>query len=195
MLSEYTWVFHEYESIPGEFLKWKSQRDVRCIICNCYNSKAHKIINGPPQGNVMVPCPAHIEMEKKKHRKGKGYDIIRILFSTLKVSYPSFFIRKFGAVVNDKQTEHLLKIWKSFKDMGVKLKHKDSTSRSFSSAYHFGVWRRYKCIPHITRDSNSSEPAVRAASDALMKTLCKYVASKISTFTEQYSPDYWTKQM
>lgn len=56
-----------YDCVPGEFLKRKSQSDVRRIILKRYNSNVRKV-HGRNQGNIMVEYPEHIQIEKSRKR-------------------------------------------------------------------------------------------------------------------------------
>lgn len=128
-----------------------------------------------------------------KIRKGKTPTLSRIRLSSIKGFWPEFLVRKFGFVVNDRKMGMLLKKWKEFTDLGAKPVLKTKT-RSAVSAFHFGIWRRYKLEPHFAADSNSKQEEVRKIGDEFNKILRDAVARKLARFYKTYSSSYWERQ-
>ncbi|KAF8667673.1 hypothetical protein AX14_006321 [Amanita brunnescens Koide BX004] len=115
--------------------------------------------------------------------------------ASLRTIYPSFLVKKFGAVISEGQMKEIMKKWESFIKTGAKPSVKKHMGmRGKKAAFHFGVWRRYQSIPFVTKDSRSSDEKKRAASDAFLTVIRNSVAGKIATFTEHYAPKLWSKQ-
>jgi hypothetical protein len=121
-------------------------------------------------------------------KKGWKLSIQRIMTSSLRTIYPSFLVKKFGAVLSVGQMDEIWEKWDRFIKTGAKPSRKKNMGRGKTPAFHFGVWRRYQEIPFITKDSRN------VASDPLLNVIRKSVAGKIATFTENYSPELWSKQ-
>jgi hypothetical protein len=77
---------------------------------------------------------------------------------------------------------------------GAKPSIKKHNTRGKTQAFHFGIWRRYQCVPFITKDSRSNKEKTKAVSDAFLTIICNLVARKIATFTEDYALKIWSKQ-
>ena len=68
-------------------------------------------------GNVEVKFPSYAYFVKKK--KGLRISIKRILTSSLRTVYPSFLVKKFGAVLNERQMKEIMDKWVSFINTGA----------------------------------------------------------------------------
>ncbi|KAF8327494.1 hypothetical protein F5887DRAFT_924784 [Amanita rubescens] len=172
----------------SDFIIRKSKDEVRETIQMTYRKTRYVYRSG----NVEVKCP--LSAKTILFRRGRLSLVARVSLSTLRFCFPDFLFKKFGNVISQGQMRRLIKNWQCFVDTGVKPKGKRHDMRSTKPAFHLGVWRRYQKIPHITEDSNSEIDNVREASDAFLTALRNIVASKISTYTENYAPRIWKEQ-
>ncbi|KAF8347126.1 hypothetical protein F5887DRAFT_1072655 [Amanita rubescens] len=186
--AEYRTIHHTCTSVPGDFIIRKSKDEVRETIQMTYRKTRYVYRSG----NVEVKCP--LSAKTILFRRGRLSLVARVSLSTLRFCFPDFLFKKFGNVISQGQMRRLIKKWQCFVDTGVKPKGKRHDTRSTKPAFHLGVWRRYQKIPHITEDSNSEIDNVREASDAFLTALRNIVASKISTYTENYAPRIWKEQ-
>jgi hypothetical protein len=68
------------------------------------------------EGNVEVQYPSYVYFIQEK--KGLKISIKRILTASLRTVYPSFLVKKFGAVLNKSQMKQILEKWDSFIETG-----------------------------------------------------------------------------
>jgi len=181
-------VYHECSSVPGDFIKRKSRTEVQETI----RLKYGKATRGYRSGNVEVKCPLHAKTILFK--QSRLSIVARVSLSTLRKSFPNFLVKQFGNVISNGQMDLLIAKWDAFTHTGVKPKGKKVETRLNTPAYHFGVWRRYKKVLGITRDSKSKDEVVLKAIDEFLNLLRKSVASKIATYTEYYAPRIWKEQ-
>lgn len=89
----------------------------------------------------------------------------------------------------------LIAKWQAIIDTGIQPDGKNHETRSDTPAFHFGVWRGYKKVVHITTDSKSADGKVQRTIDEFLNLICNHVASKIATYTtEYYAPQIWKEQ-
>lgn len=101
-------------ALPVDFLKRMSQQFVQDTIQTRYEDVKTLFI----AGNVEVKFPSYAYFVKKK--KGLRISIKRILTSSLRTVYPSFLVKKFGAVVNQRQMKEIMDKWHAFSDTGAR---------------------------------------------------------------------------
>jgi len=187
-LAESRTLYHQCSSVPGDFITRKSKKQVRETIRLKYGKARHAYRSG----NVEVICP--LKASRVLFKKSHLSLVTRVSLSTLRMAFPNFLVKQFGNVVSDGQMDMLIAKWQAIVDTGVKPKGKQHETRSKNPAFHFGVWRRYKKIVHVTQDTESEDDTVRQAIDEFLNLLRNYVASKIATYTEYYAPRIWKEQ-
>ena len=136
--------------------------------------------------NVEVKCPPYAYLLKRK--RGWKLSIHKIMTSSLRTIYPSFLVKKFGNVIGAGQMVEIWDRWERFLKTGAKPSQKKNMGRSKTTAFHFGIWRRYQGTSFITKDSRKMD------CNPLVNIIRKMVAGKIATFTQNYSPLLWSKQ-
>ena len=70
-------------------------------------------------GNVEVQCPSYAYFVKQK--RGLKISIKRIMTASLRTIYPSFLMKKFGAVVSERQMNEMMEKWELFIKTGSTL--------------------------------------------------------------------------
>ena len=181
-------VHYDCEAVPGEFIKRKSNAKVREIILLKYGKSECSYRTG----NVEVPCPGYVK--KTLFYKAKLSLVAQLPLSTMGKTFPDFLVKTFGNVISNAQMIQLVESWDRFANTGVKPHGGKHTTWSSVPAFHFGVWRRYKKGLHITKDTRSIDPIIREYCDAFLTLLRNRVASKITTYMENYAPRIWKNQ-
>ena len=106
-------VSHPCSALPVDFMKRMSQQSIQDTIRTRYEDIKTLFV----AGNVEVKFPSYAYFVKKK--KGLRISIKRILTSSLRTVYPSFLVKKFGAVLNERQMKEIMDKWVSFINTGA----------------------------------------------------------------------------
>lgn len=182
-------VYHECSAVPGDFITRKSKTEVQQTIRLKYGGKARHSYRS---GNVEVNCP--LKATKLLFKKSRLSLVARVSLSTLRMLFPNFLVKQFGNVISNGQMHLLIAKWQAIIDTGIQPDGKNHETRSDTPAFHFGVWRRYKKVVHITTDSKSADGKVQRTIDEFLNLIRNHVASKIATYTEYYAPRIWKEQ-
>ncbi|KAF8344467.1 hypothetical protein F5887DRAFT_274678 [Amanita rubescens] len=81
-------------------------------------------------GNVEVQCRSYAYFVKQK--KGLKISIKRIMTLSLRKIYPSFLVKKIGAVISEQQRIEIAEKWELFKKTGAKPSQKKHLGRGTS---------------------------------------------------------------
>jgi len=70
------------------------------------------------EGNIEIECPSYAYFVKQK--RGLKISIKRIMTLSLRMIQPSFLVKKFGAVISERQMKDITNKWELFVKTGAK---------------------------------------------------------------------------
>jgi len=140
-------VSHPCGSLPIEFLKKRSQQYIQDTIDSRYKRVKMLYV----EGNVEIECPSYAYFVKQK--RGLKISIKRIMTLSLRMIQPSFLVKKFGAVISERQMKDITNKWELFLKTGAKrvkyMKTDDLLLRKAQNLRSRSIWEGGKRL-HFT---------------------------------------------